>query len=162
MTDEIAVEFEHRDGWERGQVSLPTGLRDKAEISDGTFTVDFPATESLVSNPTFRRLVEAGHTPIDLPEEQAESVQRQLAEDTTADTSSDDGDSTGDDGADSGDESREPDSLDEKDRSELYELAHKLDAVPDDEIPTWNDSTAPGLRDLIRAEAEDEYRAETE
>lgn len=163
MTDDrLEVEFEHRDGWERGQVSLPRALREKAEIVDGTFVVDFPTTESLISNPTFARLVEAGHTPVDLPEEQADTVQRRLDENATDNTSDDGGGSSGDAGGADGDDSRDPDTLDEKGRSDLYELAHKIDAVPDDEIPSWNDSSADGLRDLIRAEAEESWREHTE
>jgi len=150
--DRLEVEFDHRDGWERGQVSLPSGLRDRAEIVDGTFTVDFPTTESLISNPTFARLVEAGHTPVGgVPDDEQQAVQQRLGSgDATDDTSSDDG---GDADAETGDDS-EPDELDDMERSELYERAHKLDAVPDDEIPEWNDSTAPGLRELIREHTE--------
>lgn len=164
MSDEperLEVTFEHRAGWERGQVSLPRGLREKAEIVDGTFVVDFPTTESLVSNPTFARLVEAGHTPVGgVPDGEQQAVQQRFGDGDAGDDTSADagGESGGSDAETDGDDEREPDSLDEKDRSELYELAHKLDAVPDDEIPDWNNSSAPGLRDLIRSEAEDDYR----
>jgi hypothetical protein len=153
--DRLEVEFEHRNGWQQGQVSLPSGLRDRVEIVDGTFTVEFTTTESLISNPTFARLIEAGHSPVGgVPDDEQQAVQQRLGSpDATDDTSSEpDGDS-GDADADSGDDS-EPDALDDMERSELYERAHKLDAVPDDEIPEWNDSTAPGLRELIREHTE--------
>jgi hypothetical protein len=153
--DRLEVEFEHRNGWQQGSVSLPSGLRDRAEIDGGTFTVDFPASESLISNPTFVRLVDAGHTPVGgVPVDEQQAVQQRLGSgDATDDTSSDDdGDSDSTD-ADTADDSN-PDELDDMDRSELYEHAHKLDAVPDDDIPTWNDSTAPGLRELIREHTE--------
>ena len=154
--DRLEVEFEHRDGWQQGSVSLPSGLRDRAEIVDGTFTVDFSATESLISNPTFARLIEAGHTPVGgVPDDEQQAVQQRLGDpDATDDTSSDtDGDSGSAD-ADSGDGSEPADELADMERSELYEHAHKLDAVPDDEIPEWNDSSADGLRELIREHTE--------
>jgi len=153
--DRLEVVFEHRDGWERGQVSLPSGLRDRAEIVDGEFTVDFPTTEGLVSNPTFVRLVEAGHTPArGVPDDEQQAVQQRLGSpDVTDDTS---GDADGDSGSADAETSdgRDADELDGMDRSELYERAHKLDGVPDDEIPEWNDSSAPELRELIREHTE--------
>lgn len=155
--DRLEVAFEHRAGWQQGSVSLPTGLRDRAEIEDGEFTVEFPTSESLVSNPTFQALVDAGHTPVDstVPDEQADAVQQRLGDpDATDDTSTDtDGDSDDAD-ADSGDDSEPDDELAGMERSELYEHAHKLDAVPEDEIPEWNDSSADGLRELIREHTE--------
>lgn len=152
--ERVEIAFEHRDGWETGQVGLPTGLRHKADIDeDGEFRVEFPTTESLVSNPTFQGLIEAGHTPIDstVPEDDAEAVQQRLATDTGDDPATDaDGGTAADDGA-SGDDGGEPDDgLGEMERSELYERAHNDDAVPDDEIPDWNESDAEGLRELIR------------
>lgn len=154
--DRLEVEFEHRDGWQQGSVSLPSGLRDRAEIVDGTFTVDFSATESLISNPTFARLIEAGHTPVGgVPDDEQQAVQQRLVSaGATDDTSSDDGGDSDSADADSGDDSEPDDELAGMERSELYEHAHKLDAVPEDEIPEWNDSSADGLRELIREHTE--------
>lgn len=161
MTDEperVGVTFEHRAGWDSGAVSLPTGLRDKAEIVDGTFTVDFSPTESLVSNRTFVSLIDAGHVPLNdsVPDEYAERVQRTLEDADAGGSASSEPDGDSDNAADADGDVPE-DSLDAMSRSELYEYAHKLDAVPDDDIPSWNASDADGLRELIRHHVDEAF-----